>query len=291
MTTATVDRPARPPAPELPPEQKQRPGTHLVRWLRDHMIQFFAILALIYMFLPVMVVLVFSFNAPEGRFNYTWNQFSWDAWPGVFQDQDILSSVQRSLMIGVVATLVATTLGTLVAFAIGRHRFAGRGVINLLIFMPMATPEVVMGASLLALFVNVGVEGQLGAVTITIAHIMFCISFVVVTVKARIAGLDPRLEQAAMDLYADEKTTFTKITFPLVLPGIVAGALLAFSLSFDDFVITNFTSGTTETFPIYVWGAAGRGIPPEANVVGAAMFIIAFIIVLIPELARRREKS
>ena len=186
---------------------------------------------------------------------------------------------------------MATILGTLIAFAIGRHRFRGRGATNLLIFMPMATPEVVMGASLLALFINMGLDGSLGVLTITIAHIMFCISFVVVTVKARIAGLDGRLEQAAMDLYADERTTFRKVTFPLVLPGIVAGALLAFSLSFDDFIITNFTAGSTITFPVYVWGAAGKGIPPEANVIGSAMFLVALIIVLAPELSRRRSKT
>ncbi|HVQ87288.1 MAG TPA: ABC transporter permease [Actinomycetes bacterium] len=255
------------------------------------MIQFFAVFALIYMFLPVLVVLVFSFNLPNGRFNYSWNKFSFDAWPGVFQDPEILDSVTLSLKIGLFATLVSTILGTLIAFAIGRHRFRGRAATNLLIFMPMATPEVVMGASLLSLFILAKQDGSLGPITITIAHIMFCISFVVVTVKARIAGLDPRLEQAAMDLYANEATTFWKITFPLVLPGIVAGALLAFSLSFDDFIITNFTSGNTMTFPMYVWGAAGKGIPPEANVVGSAMFIIAFIIVLIPELARRKSKT
>ena len=162
---------------------------------------------------------------------------------------EITDALTLSIEIALLSTAVATVLGTLIAFAIGRHSFRGRTGINLVIFMPMATPEVVMGSSLLTLFVAAGFEGSLGCGTITIAHIMFCISFVVVTVKARIAGLDPRLEQAAMDLYADEKTTFRKVTFPLVLPGIVAGALLAFSLSFDDFVITNFTSGQTVTLP------------------------------------------
>ena len=261
------------------------------RWFRNHLIQFLAAGALFFMFLPVMVVFVFSFNDPTGRFNYVWNEFSLQAWPGVFQDAEITNSVRLQPKIATVSTLIATTLGTLIAFALGRHRFRGRASTNLLIFMPMATPEVVMGASLLALFVNLGREGDLGFPTITIAHIMFSISFVVVTVKARIAGLDPRLEQAAMDLYANERTAFRKITFPLVLPGIVAGALLAFSLSFDDFVITNFTAGSSVTFPVYVWGASGKGIPPEANVVGSAMFIIALVIVLIPELARRKAKD
>ncbi|MFL6288803.1 MAG: ABC transporter permease [Actinomycetes bacterium] len=273
----------------LPPYREPGFFARTGRWIRSHLVQFFAALALIYMFIPVLVVVVFSFNLPLGKFNYNWNQFSTLAWRDVWSDEQITGSVSLSLRIAFVSTLVATVLGTLIAFAIGRHRFAGRATTNLVIFMPMATPEVVMGSSLLTLFVAAHQEGSLGPVTITIAHIMFCISFVVVTVKARIAGLDPRLEQAAMDLYADEKTTFRKVTFPLVLPGIVAAALLAFSLSFDDFVITNFTSGQTLTFPMYVWGAAGRGIPPEANVVGAIMFGVAVLVVLVPEIFRRKR--
>jgi spermidine/putrescine transport system permease protein len=272
----------------LPPYRKPNALSRTMRWIRSHLVQFFGMCALIYMFIPVLIVVIFSFNLPEGKFNYTWNQFSTAAWQNVWGTADIIDPVILSLQIAFISTIVATTLGTLIAFAIGRHRFAGRATTNLIIFMPMATPEVVMGSSLLTLFVAAGFEGSLGRGTITIAHIMFCISFVVVTVKARIAGLDPRLEQAAMDLYADEKTTFWKVTFPLVLPGIVAGALLAFSLSFDDFVITNFTSGQTTTFPMYVWGASGRGIPPEANVVGALMFGVAVLVVLVPEILRRR---
>jgi len=274
----------------LPPYRSPGFFTRTWRWMKSHLVQFFAALALIYMFIPVILVVVFSFNSPLGKFNYNWNEFSTAAWSNVWNDAEITDSVTLSLQIAIVSTVVATLLGTLIAFAIGRHRFAGRAGTNLLIFMPMATPEVVMGSSLLTLFVAAGFEGSLGRGTITVAHIMFCISFVVVTVKARIAGLDPRLEQAAMDLYADEKTTFRKVTFPLVLPGIVAAALLAFSLSFDDFVITNFTSGQTVTFPMYVWGASGRGIPPEANVVGAIMFAIAILVVLVPEVFRRRRK-
>lgn len=271
----------------LPPYREPGVATKTWRWLRTHLIQFLAAMALLYMFVPVLLVVVFSFNSPAGKYNYVWNEFSTSAWVDVWSDPLITDSVTLSIEIALLSTAVATLLGTLIAFAIGRHRFRGRAGTNLLIFMPMATPEVVMGSSLLTLFVAAGQEGSLGFATITIAHIMFSISFVVVTVKARIAGLDPRLEQAAMDLYADEKTTFAKVTFPLVLPGIVAAALLAFSLSFDDFVITNFTSGQTVTFPMYVWGASGRGIPPEANVVGAIMFGIALIIVLVPEVTKR----
>jgi spermidine/putrescine transport system permease protein len=291
MAIADVDRPTLRVAGVLPPEVTPTGLQRFSRWFRNHFIQFCAAAALIFMFIPVLVVFIFSFNNPAGRYNYVWQQFSFDAWGGVTSNPDIYNSLILSLKIGFMATIISTVLGTLIAFAIGRHRFTGRALTNLVIFMPMATPEVVMGASLLALFINVNQQGNLGIWTITIAHIMFCISFVVVTVKARIAGLDPRLEQAAADLYANEATTFWKITFPLVLPGIVAGALLAFSLSFDDFVITHFTAGTASTFPVYVWGTYGKGIPPEANVVGSAMFIIALMIVLIPELARTRSRK
>ena len=274
----------------LPPYRRPGLAVRTGRWLRAHLIQFLAALALLYTFAPIFVVVLFSFNNPTGRYNYVWTEFSTKAWVNVWKDTDITDSLILSIQIAVLATIVSTVLGTLIAFALGRHRFRGRSSINLLIFMPMATPEVVMGSSLLTLFVTLGVEGELGFGTITIAHIMFCISFVVVTVKARIAGLDPRLEQAAMDLYADEKTTFRKVTFPLVLPGIVAAALLAFALSFDDFVITNFTSGVTVTFPMYVWGAYQRGIPPEANVVGALMFLVAITVVVLPEIVRRVQR-
>jgi spermidine/putrescine transport system permease protein len=289
MATMTIDEAREQARAALPPAQEPSAMTKISRWVRAHMIAFFAGLALLYMFVPVFVVVLFSFNSPAGKFNYVWNQFSTAAWVNVWRDSEITGALSISIKIAILATVVSTVLGTLIAFAIGRHKFRGRSVTNLIIFMPMATPEVVLGSSLLTLFVAASMEGKLGFGTISIAHIMFCISFVVVTVKARIAGLDSRLEQAAMDLYANEQTTFWKVTFPLVLPGIIAAALLAFSLSFDDFVITNFTSGQTVTFPMYIWGAAGRGIPPEANVVGAIMFIVALVIVLMPELLRRRK--
>ena len=290
MATETISRQASMTAPtDLPPAPHSNAVIRLWRWARSHVIAILGILALVYMFAPVFVVVLFSFNSPIGRFNYTWNEFSLTAWTDPCKDPLMCDAVRLSLTIGMISTIVATLLGTLIAFALGRHRFRGRATTNVLIFLPMATPEVVMGSSLLALFVNMGVDGQLGAWSVTIAHIMFSISFVVVTVKARIAGLDPRLEQAAMDLYADERTTFRKVTFPLVLPGIVAAALLAFSLSFDDYVITQFTAGQSTTFPIFVWTASLRGIPPEANVVGSFMFIVAFAIVLLPELLRRKK--
>jgi spermidine/putrescine transport system permease protein len=258
-----------------------------LRWIRDNIVTIAGVGAIAYLLLPNVVVTVMSFNDPVGRFNFSWNQFSLEAWANPCAVAGMCESLALSLQLGVLSTLAALVLGTLVAFALSRHRFRGRSSTNLLVFFPMATPEVVMGSSLLALFVNTQIP--LGFRTILIAHIMFLISYVVVTVKARLAGLDPRLEQAAMDLYANERTTFWRITFPLVLPGIAAAGLLAFALSFDDFIITNFNAGSEVTFPMFLWGAAQRGVPPQVNVIGALMFILALLVVLGSEVARRRK--
>jgi spermidine/putrescine transport system permease protein len=259
-------------------------------WVREHIIVIAATLAFIYLLLPNVIVIIFSFNKPNGRFNYSWSRFSTDAWTNICGAPGICESLRLSLKIGVLATIGATVLGTLMAFALGRHRFRGRSQTNLLIFMPMATPEVVMGSSLLTLFLNLKIP--LGTTAILIAHIMFCVSFVVVTVKARIAGLDPRLEQAAADLYANELQAFWRITFPLVAPGIAAGALLAFSLSFDDYIITNFNATTSSiTFPMYVWGAAQRGTPVQINVIGTLMFVLALVAVISGQLLGQRRSG
>jgi spermidine/putrescine transport system permease protein len=283
MATATATRSsAQARAAAYRPSFGHRAG----RWVSDHLVMFVAILVLFYLFLPIFVVVLFSFNKPAGRGNYTFQQFTLQNWLHPCA-AGVCGPVVTSLKIAFLATIIATVLGTLIAFALGRHRFRGRAGTNLLIFLPMATPEVVMGSSLLTLFV--ATKAPLGFWTILIAHVMFCISFVVVTVKARVAGMDPRLEQAAMDLYADEWQTFRRVTLPLVFPGIVAAAMLSFSLSFDDFIITNFNSGSTVTFPMFVWGASQRGVPPQVNVVGSAMFFISLLIVLGGQLLRRRR--
>jgi len=256
-----------------------------VRAARKHLVLAFGVLVLLYLFLPVFVVVAFSFNDPVGRFNFSWSGFTLDSWRDPCSVPGMCDAVVLSLQIGVIATVVATLLGTLLAFGLVRHSFRGRAGTSLLVFLPMATPEVVMGASLLTLFVNAGVAT--GFWTIVVAHILFTVSFVVVTVKARLAGFDSRLEEAAMDLYADEWQTFRRITLPLAAPGIFAGALLAFALSFDDFIITNFNSGNTITFPMYVWGAAQRGVPPEVNVIGTAMFLLALLLVGGAEVVRK----
>jgi spermidine/putrescine transport system permease protein len=261
------------------------------RWVSEHVIMALAVVVLLYMFLPIFFVVLMSFNNPASKLSYEFDGFTWDNWVSPCAQGGMCSSVVTSLQIGFLATLVATLLGTLVAFALVRHRFRGRAVTSILIFLPMATPEVVMGSSLLALFTTAGLAGSLGFWSILIAHIMFCLSFVVVTVKARLAGLDSAYEQAAMDLYANEWQTFWRITFPLVFPGILAAALLSFSLSFDDFIVTNFNHGNTITFPMYVWGAAQRGIPPQVNVVGTVMFLLALALVLGGSAFQRRRPS
>ena len=267
------------------------PLTGVGRWISNHLVLGAALLVLLYMFVPIFIVVLMSFNDPASRQSYSFDGFTFDNWLAPCDPNGICESVVLSIQIAFLATLGATLLGTLMAFALVRHRFRGRAVANVFTFLPMASPEIVMGSSLLALFVTAGLAGQLGFWTILVAHIMFCLSFVVVTVKARLAGLDPRLEQAAMDLYANEWQTFWKVTFPLVFPGILAAALLSFSLSFDDFIITNLNAGQEVTFPMYVWGAAQRGIPPQINVVGTAMFLLALLLVVLGELGSRRRAA
>jgi spermidine/putrescine transport system permease protein len=275
MTTLSA-----PPMPTL--------GHRASRWVSRNLIRIYAGLAFIYLFIPVAYTFAFSFN-DAGKSNLVWQGFTLDNWKNPCGAPQVCQAVSNSIQIGVLSTLIATILGTMIAFALGRHKFRGRTSTNLLIFLPMATPEVVLGASLLAMFLNLRVNP--GFWTIVISHVMFCISFVVVTVKARIASLDPRLEQAAMDLYANERDTFRYVTLPLVMPGIAGAALLAFSLSFDDFIITNFNSGIESTFPKFVYVSAARGIPAQANVIGSAMFFIALFVVIIGQVVSRQRKK
>jgi spermidine/putrescine transport system permease protein len=254
-----------------------------MRWLGRHLLTFYAVLAFAYLFTPIAYIFVFSFN-DSAKSNIVWQGFTLDNWRDPCGAPDVCHAVSNSLQIGLLATLVATVLGTMIAFALARHRFRGRTATNLLIFLPMATPEVVMGASLLTLFLNLGVP--LGFWTIVATHVLFCLSFVVVAVKARVATLDPVLEEAAMDLYATPAATFRRVTLPLVMPGVLGAALLAFSLSFDDYIITNFNSGNVNTFPKFVYVSALRGIPAEAYVIGSAMFFLALFVALGAEAVR-----
>ncbi len=251
----------------------------------------FTMLAIGYLLIPIAVMILFSFNDYNGKFNFIWNGFTLNAWLHPLAWPGLPEALGTSLRVAVISTLASTLLGTLIALALTRYRFRGRRFVNGLIFLPMATPEIVLGSSLLTLFVNTALQNgvlppglqqlprgtlyPLGFNTILIAHIMFNISYVVVTVRARISGFDRRLEEAAMDLGANEWTTFWKVTFPLIFPGILAAALLAFSLSIDDFVITNFVSGTTNTFPIWVWGIQKNALPAQVNVIGSIVFLSA----------------
>jgi spermidine/putrescine transport system permease protein len=265
-------------AAEPLPRRRVNPLTRTWAFVRRHTITVFGVLALAYLMLPIVVVIVFSFNSPAGRYNYTWEGFTTEHWTNPFGPPFLGDAVGTSINVALLATIVSVVMGTLVALALVRYHFRGRGATNLLIFVPLTAPEIVLGASLLTLFLNLGTA--LGFWTIVIAHIMFCISFVVVTVRARLVGFDRHVEEAAMDLGANEYVTFFRITLPLIAPGILAGALLAFSLSIDDFVITSFNSGTTETFPLYVWSQAQRGVPPEVNVIGTMIFVVAMMLML-----------
>jgi spermidine/putrescine transport system permease protein len=271
MTSVAVEIPA------------ARPSLLSRTWafVRRHVLTAYSILFFAYLMLPIAVVIVFSFNRPKGRFNYTWEHFTignwthWNAIPG------IQSAVELSLEIALLASLTATALGTLMALALVRYGFRGRGTTNLIVFLPLATPEIVLGASLLTLFLNFSSVFQLGDITIFIAHVMFCVSFAVVTVKARLISFDRHLEEAAMDLGANEWTTFRKVTLPLIAPAVLASLLLCFAISIDDFVVTYFVAGSKVTFPIFVWGAARVATPPQINVIGTAIFGIAVTMMLI----------
>jgi spermidine/putrescine transport system permease protein len=259
----------------------------LSRWFGRNLIRIYAFFGFTYLFIPVAYTFAFSFN-DSGKSNLIWKGFTLKNWQNPCGAPEICTALGNSIKIGLIATIFSTILGTMIAFAIGRYAFKGRSTSNLLIFLPMATPEIVLGASLLSLFLVFQINP--GFWPTVIAHVVFCVSFVVVTVKARIASLDPRLEQAAMDLYANEFQTFRRVTLPLVAPGVAAAALLAFSLSFDDFIITNFNSGTLTTFPKFVYVSAARGIPAQANVIGSAMFFLALAIVIAGQLISKKTK-
>jgi spermidine/putrescine transport system permease protein len=258
-----------------------------MRRLRAEGLTIYATFAFLYLMLPIAVVIAFSFNNPKGRFNFTWQGFTFDNWLHPFNYPGLGPAVRLSLEIAALSAIFATTIGTLMALALVRYGFRGRGLINTLIFLPMTTPEIVMGASLLTLFLNRGVAT--GFTTILIAHIMFNISYVVVTVKARLVGFDRHLEEAAMDLGATPLTTFRKVTLPLIAPGILAAALIAFALSVDDFVITYFNAGSETTFPLFVWGAARVAVPPQINVIGSMIFLIAIVLMFANIIIQRRR--
>jgi spermidine/putrescine transport system permease protein len=258
------------------------------RKLLDQSLNVYAGLVLLYLLFPIAIIVLFSFNDTTSKFNFVWEGFTLDHWKDPFGVPGIQEALENSLKIAALSTVIATVLGTMMALALVRYQFRGRGATNLFIFLPLATPEIVLGASLLSLFLTVGFAT--GFATILIAHVMFNISFVVVTVRSRLIGFDRSLEEAAQDLGANGFQTFLRITLPLIAPGVLAAALLAFALSIDDFVITNFNSGSTVTFPLWVWGAARVATPPQINVIASMIFFATLSIMLLTVWQQRRAE-
>jgi spermidine/putrescine transport system permease protein len=257
-------------------------------WIRRNAIVVYAVLAIAYMLVPLVVIAVFSFNDPAGKFNFTWQGFTLDHWENVFGIEELNDAFVTSLQLAGLSTLVSTALGTLIALALVRHEFFGRRTANFLIVIPMATPEVVIGAALLSMFLIYGIS--LGFTTLFIAHVMFSISFVVVVVRSRLIGFDRALEEAARDLGANAFQTFRLVTLPLLMPAIIGAALLAFALSIDDFVISNFNAGGTVTFPLYIFGAAQRGIPVEVYSIATILFAATIVLMLFTVWQQRRAE-
>jgi spermidine/putrescine transport system permease protein len=232
-----------------------------------------------YLFLPIAMMILFGFNDYRGRFNFTWEGFTLRWYRNLFDFPELTLALKNSLIIAGVSTLIATILGTLVALALSRYRFRGRSAMNLFVFLPMASPEIVLGASLLSFFVTLNLAR--GFPTLVIAHIMFSISYVVVTVKARTSTFDMNLEDAAQDLGATPWITFWTVTFPLIFPGILAAGMLAAVLSIDDYVITSFNAGGTTTLPLWIFGASRIGVPAQVNVMGTLIFMLGVVYVVV----------
>jgi spermidine/putrescine transport system permease protein len=268
------------------PQHRESAGSRAWKWLKRNAIVIYGGLAIAYMLVPIVLIIVFSFNDPAGKFNFTWQGFTLSHWAHPFEITELTDALLLSVRLALLATVISTALGTLIALALVRYDFFGRRAANYLIVVPTATPEVVLGASLLSMFLIYGLS--LGFTTLLIAHVMFCISFVVIVVRSRLIGFDRSLEEAAQDLGADPITTFWKITLPLIWPGIIAGALLAFALSIDDFVVSNFTAGTEVTFPLYIFGAAQRGIPVEVYIIATLLFSITLVAMIFTVLQQRR---
>lgn len=248
-----------------------------------------AVLGILYLFAPIVVIVVFSFNAPVGKYNIVWQGFTLNNWASPFSNKALTDALFVSLRVALISSVIAAVLGTMIALSLSRYRFKGSGAVNLFLVLPLTSPEVVLGSSLATLFLSRGVD--FGYTTVIIAHVMFQVSFVAVTVRARIRGFDWTLEQAAMDLGASPQRAFWRITFPLILPGILAAWLLSFALSIDDFIITFFNAGSLVTFPLQIFGASRVALPPQINVLASILlfFSIALMVgALIIESRRQR---
>lgn len=262
------------------------PLARRARW-RGWALDAIGAMVLLYLFLPIFVIILYSFNRPEGKFNFVWKAFSLDAWRDPFKYAPLVDAMKLSLKVASISTAVATVFGSLIALALCRYKFRGSGAIGLLLVLPLTTPEVVLGSSLLSLFLDL--NAHMGFATIVIAHIMFSVSYVALTVRARIRGFDWTLEEAAMDLGATPVRVIFKVTLPLIAPGIVAAAMLSFALSLDDFIITLFNSGSEVTYPLYVYGARRAAFPPQINVLATTILVSSLLLLGITVLWQQRR--
>jgi spermidine/putrescine transport system permease protein len=261
--------------------RRRKPG----RWL----LPIWGWLVIAWLSSPIIVMILFGFNDTHSKYNIRWQGFTLRWYRELFAYPDLTQALKNSLTIAALVTVIATVIGTLMGFALGRYRFRGSGTTNLLMFANIAAPEVVLGAALLSLFITVG--WQRGYWTIVVAQVMFSIAYVAVTVRARMSGLDPSLEEAARDLGAGPYAAFFRVTLPMIMPGVLAGALLVFALSIDDFIITSFNSGNVQTFPLWVYGASRVGVPPQVNVMGTLIFMFGVLLALWGFLASRRKRA
>jgi spermidine/putrescine transport system permease protein len=268
---------------EAPPARSRRRSR--TRWV----LPVWSWLVILWLSSPIIVMIVFGFNDTTGKFNIRWQGFTLRWYRELFTIPDLTQALVNSLSISLIVTVIATALGTLMGVALGRYRFRGSGSVNLLLFANIAAPEVVLGAALLSLFLTLGVAR--GYWTIVIAQVMFSIAYVAITVRARMAGFDPALEEAARDLGAGPVATFFRVTLPLIMPGVLAGALLVFALSIDDYIITSFNAGNTVTFPLWVYGASRVGVPPQVNVMGTLIFAGGVLLALLAAVANRRKQA
>ncbi|MEV4286395.1 ABC transporter permease [Nonomuraea bangladeshensis] len=255
--------------------------------LGDRLLHVWTWLVIVWLSSPIAVMVLFGFNDKQSKSNTTWQGFTLRWYGELFEIADLTTALRNTLVIAVASTAVTVVIGTMLGLALGRHRFRGLGATNFLVFAAISTPELVMGASLLSLFVSGNVPRD--SVTIIVAHVLFSLSFVVVTVRARVVGLDPSLEEAARDLGATAWGTFRQVTLPSIMPGVAAGAMLSFALSIDDYVVTSFVNGSTVTFPLWIVGAVKTGIPPQVNVMGTLIFGIGVLIAIGNAIAARRR--
>jgi spermidine/putrescine transport system permease protein len=281
MSAATLERAA---------EQEPRKKVRQRRRTGERLLHGFTWVLIVWLALPIAVVIAFSFNNPHGRYNYSWTGFTFKYWGSkLFAIPDLTTAMEHSIEVAAVATIGATILGTMVGIAVGKYKFRGQGASNLVQFACISAPEVVLGSSLATFFLQAHIKE--GALTVMAAHIMFCMSFVAITVRARVVGLDPSVEDAAKDLGAGPWDTFRLVTLPMILPGVIAGAMLAFALSIDDFITTEFTSGSFVTYPLWIWSVSRQGLPPQVNVMGSVVFAVGVLFAVGTSVVSRRRAS